>query len=103
MIYGSCVRRGLKLIAISMLPLFAAGCLQIFNSGTSGGLVADVGVASSDAGGQGRASACDLLNEYDLRASRRDTPATQKLLFGLQRQKLRCVEPEQAGGLNVGE
>lgn len=99
MISAKSAHRMLRLIAISTLPLLVAGCLRICNSETSGGLKSD---AALTAGGQGKATACDVLNEHDLRASRHDTTATQKLLFGLQRTKTENCS-DDAGGRNVGE
>lgn len=102
MIFGKSARRALRLIVILTTPLAVAGCLPIFNSGTSGGLKYDVAVSNGSGGGQGRASGCDVLNEFDLRVSRHDTLPTQMTLFGLQRIKARCVGAD-AGGRNGGE
>lgn len=70
-----------------MLLLPTGGCLGIFRQGTEPRLEADVGVGGN---GQGRATACDLLQEHDVRASRLDTLDTQRTLYSLQQTKAKC-------------
>lgn len=63
-------------VALTM-PVLLAGCQPISSIGI-------------DPSVKGAASACDLLNAFDVRASRKDTPETQRTLYGLQKVKEDC-------------
>lgn len=70
----SCI---IKRMLSLMLPVLLGACHPIL----------DIGI---DPSSKGVATACDLLHEVDVRASRKDTPETQRTLYFLQAQKDTC-------------
>lgn len=91
---GKFAKSVLRLILISMLPATLAGCLQMSNTGIELGLSAPAT--------KGVATACDLLDDTDVRASRKDTPETQRTLYELQQIKKRCDDGSDGRGTAKG-